>query len=148
MGKSQETFGKKEKEKKRAKKRKEKLEKKEMRKENNQKGTAFEDMISYVDENGHLVDTPPDPSLKAEIDAEDIVIGIPKKEDFEDLPNEGKVAFFDSSKGYGFINDLNSGDKYFVHVSGLIDEIQENDKVTYDLERGAKGMNAVRVKKI
>jgi len=112
MGKSQETFGKKEKEKKRAKKRKEKLEKKEMRKENNQKGAAFEDMISYVDENGHLVDTPPDPSLKA------------------------------------FINDLNSGDKYFVHVSGLIDEIQENDKVTYDLERGAKGMNAVRVKKI
>ena len=148
MGKSQETFGKKEKEKKRAKKRKEKLEKKELRKENNQKGAAFEDMISYVDENGHLVDAPPDPTLKAEIDAEDIVIGIPKKVDMEDIPNEGKVAFFDSSKGYGFINDLNSGDKYFVHVSGLIDEIQENDKVTYDLERGAKGMNAVRVKKI
>ena len=119
-----------------------------MRKGNNQKGAAFEDMISYVDENGHLSDTPPDPANKAEIDAEDIVIGIPKKEDVEDVPNEGKVAFFDSSKGYGFINDLNSGDKYFVHVSGLIDEIQENDKVTYDLERGAKGMNAVRVKKI
>jgi len=149
MGKSQETFGKKEKEKKRAKKREEKLKKKEMRKENNSKGAPFEDMISYVDENGHLSDTPPDPSKKAEIDAEDIVIGVPKKEDVEDVPNEGKVAFFDSSKGYGFINDLNSGEKYFVHVSGLLeDEIQENDKVTFDLERGAKGMNAVRVKKI
>ncbi len=65
-----------------------------------------------------------------------------------DVPNQGKVAFFDSSKGYGFINDLNSGDKYFVHVSGLLDEIKENDKVTFDLEKGLKGMNAVRVKKI
>ncbi|MDA9563567.1 cold shock domain-containing protein [Flavobacteriales bacterium] len=148
MGKSQETFGKKEKEKKKAKKREEKMKKREERKANNSKGAAFEDMISYVDENGHLTDTPPDPTKKAEIDAESIEIGIPKKEDMVDVPNQGKVAFFDSSKGYGFINDLNSGDKYFVHVSGLLDEIKENDKVTFDLEKGLKGMNAVRVKKI
>lgn len=148
MGKSQETFGKKEKEKKKAKKREEKMKKREERKANNSKGAAFEDMISYVDENGHLTDTPPDPTKKAEIDAESIEIGIPKKEDLVDVPNQGKVAFFDTSKGYGFINDLNSGDKYFVHVSGLLDEIKENDKVTFDLEKGLKGMNAVRVKKI
>ena len=61
MAKSQETFGKKEKEKKRLKKREDKLEKKEERKSNSQKGASLEDMLMYVDENGQLTDTPPDP---------------------------------------------------------------------------------------
>ncbi|SDS59889.1 Cold shock protein, CspA family [Gillisia sp. Hel1_33_143] len=149
MAKSQQTFNKIEKEKKRLKKREEKNKKKEERKAEG-KGSSFE--IAYVDEYGNLTDTPPDPSNKIQVEAEDIVLGVPKKEegDEEDknAPKEGKVSFFDHSKGFGFILDSINQEKYFVHVSGLIDEIEENDKVTYELERGMKGMNAVRVKKI
>lgn len=149
MAKSQQSFNKKEKEKKRLKKRKDKLAKKEERKANSNKGASFDDMIAYVDEFGNITDTPPDPTKKIDVDAEDIVIGIPKKEEVEEPTDfTGKVSFFDSSKGFGFIIDSSSQEKYFVHVSGLIDEIAENDKVTFELEKGMKGMNAVRVKKI
>lgn len=150
MARAQETFNKKEKEKKRLKKREEKMKKKEARKANS-KGGDFENMIAYVDENGHLTDTPPDPSKKVKVDAESIVIGVPKKEDYEEeevADKTGKVSYFDTSKGFGFIIDSVSQEKYFVHVSGLIDEVLENDKVTFELEKGLKGMNAVRVKKI
>jgi cold shock CspA family protein len=149
MAKSQQTSSKIEKEKQRAKKREEKQRKKEERK-SNPKGSDFD--IAYVDEYGNLTDTPPDPSKKIEVDPESIEIGIPKKEEGEEeetrRDKEGKVAFFDHSKGFGFIVDNNTQEKYFVHVSGLIDEIEENDTVTFELERGMKGMNAVRVKKI
>ena len=60
----------------------------------------------------------------------------------------GKVKFFNHSKGYGFIKDVETDTDYFVHVSGLIDEIKENDDVTFDLKEGKKGMNAVEVKLI
>ena len=71
-----------------------------------------------------------------------------KKDKINDLDTvrTGKVSFYDSSKGYGFINDLDSQEKYFTHVSGLIDQIKENDKVSFELEKGLKGMNAVKVK--
>jgi len=58
----------------------------------------------------------------------------------------GTVKFFNGSKGFGFIKPDDSSEDIFVHVSGLIDEVRENDKVTYDSERGKKGMNAVNVK--
>ncbi len=58
----------------------------------------------------------------------------------------GKVKFFNGSKGFGFIIDDETGTDYFVHVSGLIDEIREEDAVTYDLKEGKKGLNAVDVK--
>lgn len=152
MAKSQQTFNKTEKEKKRLKKREEKRKKMLARKaEAKENGTAGIP-LAYVDFNGNLVDTPPDPSMKVEIDAEDIVLGIPKKvpgeEEVFDPIRNGKVSFFDSSKGFGFIIDAENNEKYFVHVSGLIDEIIENDTVSYELEKGMKGMNAVRVKKI
>jgi CspA family cold shock protein len=60
--------------------------------------------------------------------------------------NKGKVKFFNESKGYGFIKDVESEKEYFVHVSGLIDEINENDDVTFELQEGKKGLNAVNVK--
>lgn len=150
MAKSQQTFSKSEKEKKRIKKRELKAKKKEARKANSVKGGKLEDMLAYVDEYGRLTDTPPDPANKIVVEAEDIVLGIPKKEDYEaeDPTKEGKVSFFDSSKGFGFIINTQTQEKHFVHVSGLIDEIQENDKVSFELERGLKGMNAVKVKKI
>jgi cold shock CspA family protein len=147
MAKSQQTYNKIEKEKKRLKKREEKKKKKEERKASGDSVAEF----AYVDEFGNLTDTPPDPSQKIEVDAESIEIGIPKKEDSDeetDFTKEGKVSFFDHSKGFGFILDGVTQEKYFVHVTGLIDEIDEGDKVTFELEKGLKGMNAVRVKKI
>ena len=149
MAKSQQTFNKTEKEKKRLKKREDKKKKKEARKleaKENPKGIQF----AYVDHNGQLTDTPPDPNLKVKIDAEDIILGIPKKEEGEqeDPIRNGKVSFYDSSKGFGFIIDTENQEKYFCHVSGLLDDIIENDKVKFELEKGAKGLNAVRVSKI
>jgi len=150
MAKSQQTFNKLEKEKKRLKKREDKRKKMEARKaakeENGTEGIQF----AYVDYNGNLVDTPPDPEDKIETEADNIVLGVPKKEDMPepDPIRKGKVSFYDSSKGFGFIIDGEDQEKYFCHVSGLIDEITENDKVQFELEKGMKGLNAVRVKKI
>ncbi|HNP17246.1 MAG TPA: cold shock domain-containing protein [Fulvivirga sp.] len=59
---------------------------------------------------------------------------------------EGTVKFFNDSKGYGFVKDSADEKEYFVHVSGLIDEIRENDDVLFELEEGKKGLNAVNVK--
>lgn len=58
----------------------------------------------------------------------------------------GKVKFFNESKGFGFIKDNESEKEYFVHASGLIDKIREDDEVTFDLQEGKKGLNAVNVK--
>ncbi len=61
---------------------------------------------------------------------------------------EGTVKFFNNSKGFGFIKPSDSGDDVFVHESGLIDDIGENDKVKFEVEMGKKGMNAVNVELI
>lgn len=58
----------------------------------------------------------------------------------------GLVKFFNETKGYGFIKEDESDNEYFVHVSGVIDKISENDKVTFDLEEGRKGLNATNVR--
>lgn len=62
--------------------------------------------------------------------------------------NKGKVKFFNDAKGFGFINEEETGKEHFVHVSGLIDEIREGDEVEFDLQEGKKGLNAVNVKVI
>lgn len=59
---------------------------------------------------------------------------------------EGTVKFFNATKGFGFITPSNGGQDIFVHVSGLYDEIRENDKVVYEVQNGKKGLNAVNVK--
>ena len=59
---------------------------------------------------------------------------------------KGTVKFFNESKGFGFVVDDESKEEYFVHISGLIDEIREGDVVEFDLKEGRKGMNAVDVK--
>jgi CspA family cold shock protein len=61
---------------------------------------------------------------------------------------KGTVKFFNEAKGFGFIADTESSNEYFVHVSGLIDEIKENDTVEFELKEGKKGLNAVNVKVI
>ena len=60
--------------------------------------------------------------------------------------SKGVVKFFDETKGFGFIKDLDSKNEYFVHISGLQDSIRENDEVTFDLQEGKKGLNAVNVR--
>lgn len=61
---------------------------------------------------------------------------------------KGTVKFFNESKGFGFVTEDGAGEDYFVHISGLIDEIREGDEVSFDLEDGKKGLNAVNVKVI
>ncbi len=150
MAKSQQTFSKNEKEKKRLKKREDKRKKMEARKAEKEAGGSSGIEFAYVDHMGNLVDTPPDPDLKIEIEAEDIVLGIPKSEDTGedkfDPVRTGTVDFYDSSKGFGFIIDGKDKQKYFCHVSGLIDEITEGNLVSFELEKGQRGMNAVKVK--
>jgi CspA family cold shock protein len=59
---------------------------------------------------------------------------------------QGTVKFFNETKGFGFIKPSDSSEDIFVHSSGLIDQIRENDQVQYDVEKGKKGLNAVNVK--
>jgi len=149
MAKSQETFSKKEAEKKKAQKRKEKEQRREERKANNAKtGTSLEDMMAYVDEYGNITSKPPDPNRKNTINVDDIVIGA--RNNVADNPadafRKGKITFFNEAKGYGFIKDLQSQESIFVHINQLTEEVKENDKVTFEVERGPKGYSAVRVK--
>ncbi|MFT5581534.1 MAG: CspA family cold shock protein [Lentimonas sp.] len=60
--------------------------------------------------------------------------------------NKGAVKFFNETKGFGFIVDEESNKEYFVHISGLIDKVQEGDQVEFELQEGRKGLNAVNVK--
>jgi len=147
MAKSQNTFNKKENEQNRLKKRKDKIQKKEDRKSNSGEN-GLDSMIAYVDENGNISNTPPDPSKKQKVDASTIEIGVARREE-EVVPaiRNGRIDYFDDSKGFGFIKETGTQEKFFVHVKGLLQEVKEGDMVTFELERGMKGMNAVRVKK-
>lgn len=149
MARSQITFNKKEREKKKRQKKKEKAERREEKREQETSG-KLDDMMAYVDEYGNIVDTPPEPTdKKSKVKASDIVVGVPKKEK-EDLTLErrGKIAFFNDNKGYGFIDQSQTGERYFVHVNGLKQPVQEGDKVRFSLEKGPKGLIAVQVEKI
>lgn len=150
MAKSQATYSKKENEKKRLKKRNEKQEKKEERQASAKKGLNLEDMMAYVDENGNITNTPPDPKKKKIINTEDIQIGIARQEDIidENPVKKGVVTFFNDSKGYGFIRNTETQDSVFVHVNGLATQIREGDKVTFEVEKGQKGPTAVKVTKV
>jgi len=63
----------------------------------------------------------------------------------ETIMKEGTVKFFNNAKGFGFITVKDSGEEIFVHTSNLIDEIRENDNVTFEIEEGEKGLSAVKV---
>jgi cold shock CspA family protein len=148
MSKSQETWNKKEREKKKQKEKKDKEERKQERKENAKEGKSLDDMLAYVDENGNISSTPPDPRRKISIKAEDIEIGVPKQKAFDpaDLIRKGTVTFFNETKGFGFIKDQETQESVFVHVNALVDRIKENSKVTFEVEMGQKGPSALNVK--
>lgn len=149
MGRSQESFNKKAVRNKKEKKRKEKEQKRLARKEN-EKSSSLDDMIAYVDENGVIMDTPPDPEEKKDIKAEDIEVSIPKSDpnEKEDPIRKGTVSFFNESKGYGFIRDLESRDSIFVHVNNTLEEIKEGNLVSFETEKGPKGLTAINVKMV
>lgn len=143
-----ETWNKKEREKKKQQEKKEKAERKAERKENARNGNNLDNMIAYMDENGNLTSEPPDPRKRIQVKAEDIEIGVPKQVPVnpEDLIRKGIVTHFNDAKGYGFIKDIESGDSVFVHINALKEQIRESNKVTFEVEMGPKGANAVNVK--
>jgi cold shock CspA family protein len=146
MAKSKETFTKREKEKQRIKKQQEKQEKMKERKNNKDQNKGLGSMIAYLDENGNLTDTPPDPRNKKVFLAEEIQVGVPKA---EDLPEEqfrtGVVNFFNHQKGFGFIIDAETKERIFVHANDIDMQLNENDKVKFEINRSPKGYNAVNV---
>lgn len=138
------SFNKREIEKRKQEKRQAKQHKKEERKTS--EGRTFDEMIAYVDQNGVITSTPPDSQIKEDIALEDISISIPKKSESEDnMPLTGRVEYYDEIKGFGFIKDKNSVNKYFFHKSNAPTAIKENNLVSFELERGLKGMNAVNI---
>lgn len=150
MAKTRETFNKKDKEKKRAKRRQDKAEKMEERKANTKKGKTLDDMLAYIDEDGNLSSTPPDPKKMRVFKQEDMQIGVPKyvPGEEEEAVKTGVIAFFNDSKGFGFINVPSTGERVFIHVNQLTEPVKEGDKVNFEVEMGPRGANAINVKKI
>ena len=147
MGRSQETYNKKEVRKKKEKKRKDK-EKKRLEKKDNEKTGRLDDMIAYVDEYGRITSTPPDPRMKDTVKLEDIETSVPIQDpdQKQGKVRKGTVTFFNDSKGFGFIRDLDTKQEVFVHVNNVLEEIKEGNLVSFEVERGLKGPSAVQVK--
>ena len=149
MGRSQETFNKKEVRNKKEKKRKDK-EKRRLAKKDDEKKGGLDDMIAYVDENGVITDTPPDPTKKKVIKLEDIEVSIPKREAADELYpiRKGTVSFFNDAKGFGFIRDAETKESVFVHINNVVDDIREGNLVSFEVEMGQRGPTAVQVKTV
>lgn len=145
MGRSQETYNKKEVRSKKEKKRKEKEARKQARREGEK--SSLDDMIAYVDENGMITDEPVEPGQRTEVNLEDIEVSVPKgnvRED-ESPVRKGTVTFFNESKGFGFIKDMETKQDVFVHINNVTGSIKEGNLVTFETERGPKGMTAIKV---
>jgi cold shock CspA family protein len=148
MGRMHETGNKKEVQNKKDKKRKEKEKKRLERKENSKNSNGLDDMIAYVDEFGNITSEPQDPSKREKINIEDIEIKTERNRETEPQLKirRGIVTFFNDSKGFGFIKDLNTQESIFVHMKGLLEPVKENNKVIFEVEKGVKGLNAFNVK--
>jgi cold shock CspA family protein len=149
MAKSQTSISKKEIENKKLQKRKEKEQRREERKANAKEGKSLDQMMAYVDEYGNISSTPPDPTKVRSVKTDDIVIGVPRQTESKVASvRQGHVVFFNGSKGYGFIKDDETGESIFVHNNDLSSPVKENDAVTFETQKGVKGLAAVHVKKI
>ena len=146
MARSQEAFNKREKEKQRQKEKQDTRDKMEERKANQVKGKSLDDMMAYIDEDGNITSTPPDPEKKKVFNVEDIQIGVAKSKEIEEPLKEGRVDYFNEPKGFGFIIQ-NNGEKIFFHVNQVTGQVREGDLVNYTVERGPKGLNAMGVSK-
>ena len=147
MGRSQETSGKKEVRNRKEKKRKEKAQKR-ARKKNEGRKSSFDEKIAYVDEFGRISSTPVDPDRKTEIAVENIQLSAAKilQESNTSLLRKGVVTYFNESKGFGFIRDLESDQRIFVHANGLVEPVIENNLFVFDLVKGPKGPSAMNFK--
>lgn len=141
------TFNKRENEKKKLQKRKDKEQRKEERKANKE-SKSFEDMIAYVDENGNFSTTPPDMTKRKAVNEADIDL-TSRNKGGSTPPHQrrGAVKHYDTSKGFGFIRDGQTGEEYFFHHSSANFAPNIGDQVSFETEMGPKGMNAVRVSK-
>ncbi len=140
------SFSKKEYAKKKIQKLKEKAQRREARKSSNNKGKDLESMFAYVDENGHLQNTPPT-LRKSEVNLEDIQLGAAPK--IAESPiKTGTVETFLIEKGFGFIReDEGHGENIFFHSSDLLNILKPNDRVTFEKENSPKGYRAIQIKK-
>ena len=127
------TTSKRDREKLKEQKRKEKQQRKEERQSSGP--SSFEDMIAYVDQFGVLHSVPQE-RIEEEVDASHIEVSVPKQEDVEVTPHMGRIEYF---------KDTDNGEKYFFHISSAPATIAEGDRVTFEIERGMRGMNAVRI---
>jgi cold shock CspA family protein len=147
MGRSSESFNKKDVRKKKEKKRKDKMAKKLARKDTDSK--SLDDMIAYVDEFGNITSKPQDPSDKEETNLEDIEVSIPKSDGTSrSKERTGTVTNFYDSKGFGFIRDADTKESIFVHINNTHEDIAEGNKVSFETEKGQKGLAAINVKVI
>jgi cold shock CspA family protein len=138
------SFNKKEREKKRRKRKQDKFEKRQKNKLDDSKPAEF----MYLDENGNLSPTAPDPSKKRVVNVDDISISVPKKSELEpeEKIKKGIVKFFNPEKRFGFIREIITNQDYFVHADSIDGEIKENDKVDFEIGSGPKGLVAINVK--
>jgi cold shock CspA family protein len=145
MGRSQETSNKKEVRSKQDKKRKDKEKKRLIKKDGDGGGG---NMIAYVDEFGMISSTPPDVDRRKHTKLEDIEISIPKRDSSQksDPIRKGIVTYFNDSKGFGFIRDLESQDSVFAHINNFQEEIQQDNVVSFEVENGPRGPAAVNVR--
>ncbi len=144
MGRSQETSNKKEVKNKKDKKRKDKEKKRLIRKEGGK--SSFADMIAYVDEYGKISATPPDPNRKIEVEVDEIETGARKNAPaIKSYIRKGVVTFFNDSKGFGFIRDMENKQSVFVHANNLNEPIKENNIVSFEIGKGPKGLTALNV---
>lgn len=147
MGRSKETFGKKEVKNKKMKKRKEKALRKQEKREKDK--SSFDDMLAYVDQNGQICSEPPPAEEKQKIKAENIEIGTPKaKFRINNKLRTGRLKNFDDDKGYGFIIDSESKESIFVHANDCKDPLKVGIRVEFETEKGLKGVKAINVKPI
>lgn len=146
-----ETFSKRERRKKKIEKKREKELRRDERRNTVTQRKTLEEMMAYVDENGNLSDTPPDPKNVRKIAADEIAIAIPKATPADaDALLTGVISYFDPVKGYGFVINELTKERLFVHVTGLAQpdtELNMGDKVSYTATRSDRGMQAISVMK-
>jgi cold shock CspA family protein len=142
-----ESFSKKELAKRKAKEKQDKAKKMQERKANNNKGKSLEDMMAYIDEDGNIVDSPPVPGTRKEVELDDIQLGAAPAV-IEPIERKGMVSFYNEAKGYGFITDDQSRDNVFFHNNQLSQPVKEKDRVSFEREKTPKGFSAINIKKL
>ena len=148
MAKSSELFSKREKEKKRIQKRIEKEQRKEDRKAGKEP-KSLDEMLAYVDENGDLTSTPPDLSKKKVIQETEIDLTSKNKRGASPPTTlQGKVKYFDTTKGFGFIIEDQTANEFFFHYKSANFAIGQSDRVNFETEMGPKGVQAVRITRV